>query len=279
MLLRSLAVSVLLLFAWSGCTTHPETGRSQLLLVDEGSMKTMGLQAFEEIKQQEQISDNKMAIDQVNRVGRRIATAVGDRVPDADWEFIVFESEELNAFALPGGKVGVYTGLLELVETDDELAAVMGHEIAHVSSRHSAERYSQQMMTTALAVGAEIYMESEDVKSEDRWLTRAALGVGTQLGYMLPYSRMHETEADIVGLKFAAAAGYDPRASYQFWEKMQAASEGQARPLEFMSTHPAPENRIARLKELAPQLMPLYEEKKAEFDRLAFEPVIGEDAE
>jgi predicted Zn-dependent protease len=277
--LRTLFVAGLLLLGWAGCTTHPETGRSQLIMVGEQEEAQMGLQAFEEIKQQEAISDNKMAIDQVNRVGRRIAIAVGDRIPDADWEFVVFESEELNAFALPGGKVGVYTGLLALVESDDELAAVMGHEIAHVSSRHSAERMSQQMMAGLVAVGAEVYMESEDMDSDNRWLTRAALGLGTSMGYMLPYSRLHETEADIVGLKFAAAAGYDPRASYRFWQKMKAASADEARPLEFMSTHPSPDNRIARLQELAPQLMPLYEQKKAEFEELEMQPVIGEDPE
>ncbi len=234
----------------------------------------MGIDAFSQLKQEDPISENKMAIDQVHRVGRRIAASVGRDLPHAEWEFVVFESEALNAFALPGGKVGVYTGLLNLVDSDDELAAVIGHEIAHVTSRHSAERVTQQMVAGAAAIGAEIYMESEDVDSSDRWATRAALGAGSQLFYMLPFSRLHETEADVIGLRFAAGAGYDPRAAATFWEKMKAASEGEGRPPEFMSTHPSPDNRIARLNELAPSLMPLYEEAKAKFEALELEPIV-----
>lgn len=260
--------------AWSGCTTVSETGRSQLILVSAEQEKAMGLSAFSQIKEEEPISTNKMAIDQVNRVGRRIAASVGRELPQAEWEFVVFESEELNAFALPGGKVGVYTGLLNLVESDDELAAVIGHEIAHVTSRHSGERMSQQMLAGVAAIGTEIYMESEDMDSSDRMLTRTALGAATTLGVMLPFSRLHETEADVIGLRFAAGAGYDPRAAATFWEKMKAASEGQGRPPEFMSTHPSPDNRIARLNELAPSLIPLYEQAKAKFDEMEMQPIV-----
>jgi predicted Zn-dependent protease len=233
----------------------------------------MGLAAFQQIKAEETVSTNVMAIDRVDRVGRRIAASVGRSLPDAKWEFVVFESEDLNAFALPGGKVGVYTGLLALAETDDELAAVMGHEIAHVSSRHSAERMSQQMVAGLTAAGAEVYMESQDVDHKDRAIARAALGVGTTVGVMLPFSRLHESEADIIGLKFAAGAGYDPRAAATFWEKMKAASEEEGRPPEFLSTHPSPDNRIARLKELAPELLPVYREAKAKFEKMAMEPI------
>ncbi len=233
----------------------------------------MGLAAFSEIKEQEPLSENKMAIDRVNEVGWRIAESVGRSLPEAEWEFVVFESDELNAFALPGGKVGVYTGILELTETDDELAAIIGHEIAHVTSRHSAERMSQTMMAGIVAAGSEVYMESADVDHDNRALARAALGVGTTIGVMLPYSRLHETEADVIGLRFAAGAGYDPRAAITFWEKMKAASEGKGRPPEFLSTHPAPDNRIARLEELAPQLVPLYRKKKAEFEARAMNPI------
>jgi len=233
----------------------------------------MGLSAFSQIKEDEPISTNKMAIDRVHRVGRRIAASVGRELPHADWEFVVFESEELNAFALPGGKVGVYTGLLNLVESDDELAAVMGHEIAHVSSRHSGERVTQQMMVGAAALGAEIYMESEGVDSSSRMITRTLLGAGSQLGLLLPFSRLHETEADIIGLRFAAGAGYDPRAAATFWQKMKAASSDEGRPPEFLSTHPSPDNRIARLQELAPELMPVYREAKAKFESMEMQPV------
>lgn len=256
-----------------GCTVVPETGRKQLIMVSAQEEAEMGLAAFQQIKAEETVSTNVMAIDRVDRVGRRIAASVGRSLPDAKWEFVVFESEDLNAFALPGGKVGVYTGLLALAETDDELAAVMGHEIAHVSSRHSAERMSQQMVAGLTAAGAEVYMESQDVDHKDRAIARAALGVGTTVGVMLPFSRLHESEADIIGLKFAAGAGYDPRAAATFWEKMKAASEEEGRPPEFLSTHPSPDNRIARLKELAPELLPVYREAKAKFEKMAMEPI------
>ena len=256
-----------------GCTVVPETGRKQLIMVSAQEEAEMGLAAFQQIKAEETVSTNVMAIDRVDRVGRRIAASVGRSLPDAKWEFVVFESEDLNAFALPGGKVGVYTGLLALAETDDELAAVMGHEIAHVSSRHSAERMSQQMVAGLTAAGAEVYMESQDVDHKDRAIARAALGVGTTVGVMLPFSRLHESEADIIGLKFAAGAGYDPRAAATFWEKMKAASEGEGRPPEFLSTHPSPDNRIARLKELASELLPVYREAKAKFEKMAMEPI------
>lgn len=222
----------------------------------------MGLTAFTQIKQEEKISTNVMANDRVNRIGRRIAQAVGRELPNAKWEFVVFESKELNAFALPGGKVGVYTGLMELAESDDELAAVMGHEIAHVTSRHSGERYSHQMLVAGLAAGSEVLMETQEVDPQKRALARAAIGGVTSLGVVLPFSRLHESEADAVGLRFAAGAGYDPRAAITFWQRMQKANAGQSRPPQFLSTHPSSETRIAELTRLAPQYMPLYEQAR-----------------
>lgn len=257
---------------WSGCSTVPETGRSQVMMVSAQEETQMGLEAFTNIKQEEKVSTNVMAIDRVDRVGRRIAASVGRSLPNAKWEFVVFESEDLNAFALPGGKVGVYTGLLALAESDDELAAVMGHEIAHVTSRHSAERMSQQMLAGITAAGVEIGMEAGDVDHEKRALARTALGVGTTVGVMLPFSRLHESEADVIGLRFAAGAGYDPRAAISFWQKMKAASGDQGRPPEFLSTHPSPDNRIERLEELAPQLLPLYEEARQKFEAMEMAP-------
>jgi predicted Zn-dependent protease len=217
----------------------------------------MGVQAFAQIKQEEKVSTNVMANDRVQRVGRRIAGAVGRSLPEAKWEFVVFESKDLNAFALPGGKVGVYTGILDLAETDDELAAVMGHEIAHVSSRHGAERMSQ---STAVGIlGAAVAIGTEDSSNQDAW--RTAFGLGSTLG-MLGYSRLHESEADAIGMGFAALAGYDPRGAITFWQKMMKANEGQARPPEWLSTHPSNETRIRNLEELAPNYMPVYEEAK-----------------
>jgi predicted Zn-dependent protease len=227
----------------------------------------MGLSAFEQIKKEEKISQDVEAVSQVQRVGRRIAASVGRDLENAEWEFVVFESEDLNAFALPGGKVGVYTGLLKLVESDDELATVMGHEIAHVTSRHGAERASQQYAVAGVGLAAAITMDAKDVDPGKRNAVMAAYGVGATVGLMLPYSRLHETEADSIGLRFAAGAGYDPRAAAQFWRKMVAANKDRAKPPEFLSSHPAEATRIKNLEELAPKYLPLYEASKERIAR------------
>jgi predicted Zn-dependent protease len=249
----------------SGCATVPETGRRQVMLLSPNQEAAMGLSAFAEIKDEEEISDDEIANARVQRVGRRIAESVGRELPNADWEFVVFESDELNAFALPGGKVGVYTGILKIAETDAELAAVMGHEIAHVSSRHGAERTSQQLLVLGGALLAEVGMEAKDVSQENRELVRAAYGLGTTVGVMLPYSRLHESEADAIGLRFAAGAGYDPRAAISFWRKMAAANKGEDSVPEFLSTHPSDDTRIKNLELLMPKYLPLYEQSRAKF--------------
>lgn len=251
----------------SSCTTVPETGRRQVMLLSRADEAAMGLSAFEEIKGEEEISPDPELNARVQRVGERIAQSVGRELPNAQWEFVVFESEEVNAFALPGGKVGVYTGLLRVATTDDELAAVMGHEVAHVSSRHGAERVSQELLVIGGAVLAEIGMEANDADEEDREMLRAAYGLGTSVGVLLPYSRLHESEADAVGLRFAAGAGYDPRAALSFWRKMAAAEgEGSLQLPEFLSTHPADQTRIRNLEQLIPRYLPLYEQNRGRFD-------------
>jgi len=256
-----------------GCTTLPETGRRQMIFTSPAQEAQMGVAAFSQIKQEETISQNVMANDRVTRVGQRIAASVGRELPNAQWEFVVFESDELNAFALPGDKVGVYTGLLALTESDDELAAVMGHEVAHVTSRHSGERYSQQVAAAGIAVSSDMLMEANEVDPQKRAIAQAALGAATTVGVMLPFSRLHESEADAVGLRFAAGAGYDPRAAIRFWQRMQEANANRAKPWEFLSTHPSDETRIANLKRLAPQYEELYERTKARIDQ--GEPIIG----
>lgn len=245
----------------AGCATVSDTGRRQLMFVSKGDEAKMGVTAFDEIKQQEKISKDAAANARVARVGKRIATAVGRDMDNAQWEFVVFDSDTVNAFALPGGKVGVYTGLLKLATTDDELAIVMGHEIAHVTSRHGAERTSQNYAVQAGAMLAAFGMgASGKVDEKTQAMVLAAYGAGTTVGVMLPFSRLHETEADSVGLKFAAGAGYDPRAGAAFWKKMSAQG-GQKQP-EWLSTHPADSTRIKNLEELAPKYMTLYEQSK-----------------
>jgi predicted Zn-dependent protease len=259
-LFSRLAVFVLL---FSGCVTNPDTGRHQLMLVSPGEEAQMGIASFTQIKQQEKISADPAANARVLRVGRRIAASVGREVPNSQWEFVVFDSPTVNAFALPGGKVGVYTGLLKLAATDDELAIVMGHEIAHVTSRHGAERTSQNYAIAGIGALAAFGMEAKQVDPAKRNMILAAYGIGSQVGFALPYSRLHESEADSIGLKFAAGAGYDPRAAVTFWRKM--AAQGGQKPPALLSTHPSDADRINNLQLLAPRYMALYEQNKARF--------------
>ncbi len=216
----------------------------------------MGLTAFEQIKQEEKVSTAPAVNARIQRIGQRIAGAVGRDLPNAQWEFVVFDSDTLNAFALPGGKVGFYQGLIDLASSDDEIAVVMGHEIAHVTSRHGGERVSQGML--AQLGGAAVQVGTQN--SEHQQLFALAYGVGAQLG-TLAYSRHHETEADEIGLRYAARAGYDPRSAVTFWQKMAAKNNG-GEPPKFFSTHPPTGERIARLKALAAELMPVYEAAK-----------------
>ncbi len=250
----SRAAVVAALLAIVGCSTVPETGRRQIMLIDASEERSMGLQAFEGIKKETPISRDAALQQRIQRIGERIAASVGRELPGAQWEFVVFDDPKtINAFALPGGKVGVYTGLINLAESDDEIAAVMGHEVAHVSSRHGGERMSQQM--AAGLVGAVGVAATENAKHRDAW--RMALTGGTGLG-LLAFSREHESEADAIGMRFAANAGYDPRAAVTFWQKMAQKNSG-GEPFKWLSTHPPTSERIANLQRLAPQYLATYE--------------------
>lgn len=248
------------LLALAGCYTVPETGRSSLILVSPDEEMQMGAAAFADIRAKEKVSADVEANARVRRIGRRIAEAVGNALPGANWEFVVFADDEtVNAFALPGGKVGVYTGLLELADSDDEIAIVMGHEIAHVTARHGAERVSQGLV--AGIVGAGVELASEDSRHRD--LIRAAYGIGAT-GATLAFSRGNESEADYIGLRYAAKAGYNPMAAITFWRKMAAQKEGK-QPIKWLSTHPPHADRIAELQRWMPEVMPLYEKAKERY--------------
>jgi predicted Zn-dependent protease len=224
----------------------------------------MGLEAFSDIKQKEKISTNTEYNTRIRRIGERIAKSVGRELPNAQWEFVVFESEQINAFALPGGKVGVYTGLINLAGSDDEIAAVMGHEVAHVTSRHGGERVSQQMAAAGVAAVGTAYMQARNVDPQKQAMILGAYGATATAGAILPFSRLHESEADAIGLRFAAGAGYDPRAAITFWQKM-AKKGGGGEPFKWFSTHPPTGERIANLEKLAPQYIPLYENARTQY--------------
>lgn len=244
---------LLLFVTLVGCYTVPETGRSALSLVPESQVVSMAVDQFAQMKREMPISDNQAYRDQLQRVGLRIAEESSSGIPPEEWEFVVFASDDLNAFAMPGGKVGVYEGMMELTGTDDRLAVVVGHEVAHVDARHASERLSQQVAVGVIGTAGAIAIEDPDTRRN----VLAAYGVGSGLG-LLRYSRLHESEADEIGLLYSARAGYDPRVAIDFWQDM--ADEGGARPPEFLSTHPGPENRVERLRELMPEAVAIYEE-------------------
>ncbi len=257
--------ALLLAVGLSGCYTNPVTGRQSLVLISQGQEVTLGQQSFTEIARTEKVSKDPAQNARVRRVGERIAKAVGAQMPNAKWEFVVFDAKDANAFALPGGKVGVYTGLLSLAESDSELAIVMGHEIGHVIARHGAERMSEAMVIAGGgAVGAVAVETKADAQTRDLFLL--AYGSATTLGRVLPHSRGNESEADRMGVIYAARAGYDPRASVSFWQKMAKQKEGAgaaAKVPGWMSTHPSDTKRIADLQAYLPQVIPLYEANHA----------------
>lgn len=246
------------MLALAGCYTNPVTGRQSLVLVESSQEIALGAQAFQQIRSEEKVSTDARANERVRRVGERIAGAVGEQMPNAQWEFVVFDSKDPNAFALPGGKVGVYTGLLDLASSDDELAIVIGHEIGHVIARHGAERMSEQMVIGGLgALSAAVVEDRYDARTRNLFLL-AYGGVAT-VGRVLPHSRANETESDRMGAIFAATAGYDPRTAITFWQKMSQQKSGGGGVPAFLSTHPADDARIANLRALMPEVMPIYE--------------------
>ena len=181
-------------------------------------------------------------------------------MPNAQWEFVVFDDPgRVNAFAMPGGKVAVYTGIFKVAKTENDLAVVVGHEIAHVSAGHSNERVSQRLLVGGGAMA--LQLKVEDLDSLDQKSLMAAYGAGTTMGLILPYSRKHEIEADEIGLIYAAKAGYDPRAAVGFWERMEAQKTGFTSP-EFLSTHPSDSNRIDKINALMPKAYEIYKNHK-----------------
>jgi predicted Zn-dependent protease len=202
------------------------------------------------MKNEGSILINQVQIDRVRYVGEGIARVVGDDLPAAEWEFVVFQSTDLNAFALPGGKVGIYSGLLNVAETDAEPATMMGHEIAHVTARHGSERMSQNILVVAGAIG--VGLATQDGSDGDRAAAMAAYGLDISIGVMLLFSCNDESEADAIDLRYAARPGYDPRGSIDFWERMTLVSKGKKKPAELLSTHPADDTRIRNLKKIMP---------------------------
>ena len=263
-----LVVAGLGLLAIGGCETNPYTGRSQLLMSSVSEEAQMGAQAYEQVKSDPKMrpSQDPREIEPVKRVAARIVEAAkrskyAEVAQQFQWEVTVIKDDKTaNAFALPGGKMAVYTGIFPMAKTEAGLAAVMGHEVVHALARHGAERMSQGQLTNA---GLQVVGAAAGAAGGGGMLGQAAmaaLGVGAQVGVLLPFSRKHESEADYVGILLAADAGYDPRESIALWERMGQMSGGGA-PSEFMSTHPSHETRIAQLKKWMPEAMAIYQTK------------------
>lgn len=245
-------------FWMSGCHTVPQTGRSALHLVPSDQLASMASAQFGQLKQETPVSTDPTYNAMVRRVGERIAYVAAPDMPNAQWEFVVFDDDEqINAFAMPGGKVAVYTGIFKIAKSDADLAVVMGHEVAHVAAGHGNERVSQQLLAAGGAMA--LQFGTSDMDSSDRQLIMAAYGAGATMGVILPYSRYHESEADEIGLLYAAKAGYDPRAAIGFWERMEAQKSGS--PPEFLSTHPSGSTRIRKLNELMPKAVQVYQNR------------------
>lgn len=243
-----------------GCATVPETGRQQLRLIPASEEVQLGLRSFEQLKKELKISQDAGARAMVEKVGRAIAAVAP--LPEAQWEFVLFESPEANAFCLPGGKVGVFTGLLPITQDEAGLATVLGHEIAHAVARHGAERLSHELLRQAGGQVLAVSLSHTDPRAQQ--LATLAYGLGTQIGAILPYSRLHESEADHLGLLYMARAGYDPRAAVTFWQRFAEYNrrQGGTRVPTWLRTHPLDETRIRQLEEWMPQALAEYERAK-----------------
>jgi predicted Zn-dependent protease len=237
----------------SSCRSTPVTGRKQLLMVPESQEISLGIAGYQEILGQQPLSTNQDYIQTVNRVGTRIAQ-VADR-PDYEWEFRVIASPEMNAFCLPGGKVAVHEGILPVCQNEAGLAVVMSHEIAHALARHGGERMSQTYVVNGLGTMLSYVMRNQAELSQQRLMQ--GYGVASKYGFVLPYSRTHESEADRIGLILMARAGYDPNEAPRFWERFATHKQG-PQPPEFLSTHPSDQRRADELRAALPESLQLY---------------------
>ena len=239
----------------AACETVPYTGRSQLQFMSPQQESELGAQAYQQALAKTKLSSDAAASEMVARVGSRIAAVTGH--PEYKWEYrLIQDDKQVNAFALPGGKVAVYTGILPITRDEDGLAAVLGHEIGHVIARHGGERVSQQMLVN---VGLETTMAALSRGNPATVQAVASLlGAGATVGVLLPWSRAQESEADHLGLILMAKAGYDPHAARDLWIRMAAASKGSGKPPEFLSSHPSAPTRIQQIEAWMPEAMRYY---------------------
>ena len=257
--MKNLFTICLTVLGLSACSTS-STGRNQVSLYSDAELNTMGITSFEEMKKEIPISKDKATNDFVLCVADAITANVPKSAHQGKWEVVVFDSAQVNAFALPGGKIGVYTGILEVTENQNQLAAIMGHEVGHVLERHSNERLSANKLSNVGLAVASIALGASDIENKGLWV--AGLGIGVQYGVIMPYSRSHESEADIIGQDLMARSGFEPQASVQLWKNMAKLSK--SAPPEFMSTHPSNETRIKQLNNHLAVSQPYYLAEKSQ---------------
>lgn len=239
--------------ALCGCSSVPYTNRHQFNIISNSDENKMGLQAYQDVLATEKLSSDAKAAAMVERIGRRIAAAAEQ--PDFDWQFkLIDATATVNAFCLPGGRVAVYSGILPVTETEEGLAVVMSHEVAHALAHHGAERMSQGELVNLGGAALQAGLAKKDPAVQNQVM--GAFGLGASVGVLLPFSRSHEAEADHIGLILMAKAGYDPRAAVPFWQRMDKI--GGQKPPEFLSTHPSDSTRIKKIQQELPEALKYY---------------------
>lgn len=249
------------------CSTVPLTNRTQLNIIPDSEMLAMSFSQYDQFLKENKLSTNQSKTQMVKSVGKNIKTAVTKYMYDNnyaqlldgfEWEFNLVENDLVNAWCMPGGKVVIYTGILPVTKNETGLAVVMGHEIAHAIAEHGGERMSQELIRQAGGVALSVALKDNPEQTRNYWM--AAYGLGSEVGVMLPFSRLHESEADHLGLIFMAMAGYDPQEAPSFWTRMSQV--GGQKPPEFLSTHPSDETRISNLNKWMPEAMKYYQKNK-----------------
>jgi predicted Zn-dependent protease len=252
------------LFLLFACATVPLTGRKSLRLIPDSELLSLSFQQYSDVLRKSKLSNDLVKVQMVKRVGEKIARSseeflreskLESDIKNYKWEFNLIEDDKVvNAWCMPGGKVAVYTGILPLTQDETGLAVVMGHEVAHAMAKHGNERMSEVLLLQLGGVGLSAALAKQPGQTQQIFL--GVYGVTANVGFMLPYSRLHESEADRIGLVLMAKAGYDPREAIPFWQRMN--EKGGSRPPEFLSTHPAPDTRIKDIKTHIPEAMKHY---------------------
>jgi len=262
-----LIAAIWLVLMFQGCAEVPITQRKGLHLVSETELLSMSFQQYDDVLKKSKLSTDTPKVEMVRRVGIRIAksaetflteTGQQDKIKNYKWEFnLIEEDKTVNAWVMPGGKAAVYTGILPFTQNETGLAVVLGHEVAHALADHGNERMSEALVANTGGMALSVALSQRPQQTQQLFMK--VYGVGANVGFLLPYSRLHESEADRIGLTLMARAGYDPREAIAFWQRMSK-QEGQ-RPPQLLSTHPAPETRVADIKKYLPEALPYFDKR------------------